>query len=51
MPHDKIAELSGNCHARHAKGSPMEHNPHGYHHLEKGMEEAATKERKFAGMK
>jgi hypothetical protein len=29
----------------------MEHNPHGYRHMEKELEEAATKERKLAGMK
>jgi hypothetical protein len=51
MPHDKLAELTGNPHARHIQGTPMEHDPHGYRHMEKGIEEAAAKERKLTGMR
>jgi hypothetical protein len=30
MPHNKIAEMTGMHHTHATKGSPFEHNPHGY---------------------
>lgn len=56
MPHDKIEEMTGNCHVNKAKGSPFEHNPHGYH-IESplhsghaGIDAAVEKEKRLAGI-
>ncbi len=55
MPHvnEKIAAMSGNRHVHAFKGSPIEHNPHGYttpvDHFLKSTDEAVKKERRLGG--
>ena len=56
-PHEKIEEMTGNCHVRKAKGSPFEHNPHDYHVASplqashEGIAEAVRKEKRIAGIR
>jgi len=58
MPHETIAEMSGNCHVRRIKGSPFEHNTHEYDNMHSpmspnhaGIDAAVRKEKRIAGIK
>ena len=52
MPNDQIERMSGNRHVHTVKGSPIEHNPHGYtpaERLEEITEDARKKQNKLLG--
>ena len=58
MPHEIIAEISGNYHVHKTKGSPVEHDTHGYGHMRtplsgehEGIAAAVRKERRLAGIR
>ena len=57
MPHEIIAEISGNYHVHKTKGTMFEHNPHGYHtesplhSSHAGIDAAVEKEKRLAGLK
>jgi len=57
MPHDKIQEMTGNCHVCKSKGTMFDHNPHGYsepsplHSSHAGIDAAVAKEKRLAGLK
>ena len=58
MPTEIIAEISGNHHVLRTKGSPVEHDTHGYGHTRtplsgehEGIAAAVRKEDRLAGLK
>lgn len=50
MPHDKIAEMTGERHSTRMKGSPFEHNPHATA-MAKGMLKAENEVAEILGKK
>jgi hypothetical protein len=58
MPHEFFAGMTGNCHAKKTKGSPFEHDTHGYGDMNSplkpthpGIAAAVEKEKRLAGLK